>query len=206
MPVTYPLDFPSNLGISSFRIGFRTATSRTESPFSFSEQVVRFSGELWEIEVGLPRMFREDAEYFNAFLLKLRGKYGTFLIGNPNAYNPRGSWVGTPVVDGGGQSGDTLNIRGLTPSQTNIARAGDYIQLGTGSNTRLHQVLNDTNSDGAGKASLLIAPNLRSSPSDGASLITTGARGRFRLSDNLQGISIDTESTYQISFRATEAL
>lgn len=206
MPVTYPIDFPTNIGLSSFRMGLRTAVPRSESPYSFVEQVVKFSGEIWEIECGLPRIFRDDAAAFDAFLLKLRGRWGTFLIGDPNGYNPRGSWAGTSLVNGGGQTGDTLNLKGFTPSQTNVAREGDYLQLGTGSNSRLHKVVANANSDGSGNASLLIAPNIRTSPANNATIITTGARGKFRLAENLNGFGIDVESTYQISFKAIEAL
>ncbi len=206
MAVIYPLDFPSNLGISNFRMDLRVAVVRSESPFSFVDQVVRWSGEVWQIEVTLPNMFRDDAEEFNAFLLKLRGSYGTFLMGDPNAVNPRGSWGGTPVVDGADQMGDTLNIKGLTPSVNNIGRVGDYIQIGTGQNARLHKLLDNVNSNSDGEASLTIAPNLRYSPLDEAAIVTQNARGLFRLNENINGFSINNNSVYGITFGATETI
>jgi hypothetical protein len=204
MTVTFPIDFPSNIGIGSFKMGLRTAVGRLESPFSFAEQVIRYSGEIWEIEVGLPNMLREDAEYFNAFLLKLRGRWGTFLIGDPNAATPRGAWAGTPLVKGASQTGATLLIDGLTPSTT--IKAGDNFQLGSGSTSRLHKVLNDTTANGSGEATLDIAPNIRTSPADNAALTIANPRGLFRLNDSIQPFSINSNSIYNISFKATESL
>lgn len=206
MTITYPLTFPTNLGISSFRMGLRNAVGRLESPFSFHEQVIRFSGQVWEIEVSLPNMFRADAEAFNAFILKLRGKYGTFLIGDPNGVTPRGSWGGTPVVKGAGQTGGTLNIDGLPNSITGVAKAGDYIQIGTGANARLYKILDDANSNGSGEATLSIAPDLRSSPADNAAIIYSGAQGVFRLGSNIVPFSINNNSVYSITFKATESI
>lgn len=206
MPITYPISFPSNLGISSFKYGVRHAVGSLESPFSFTEQVVKFSGEKWEIQVTLPNMFRADAAAFNAFLLKLRGKYGTFLIGDPNGKTPRGSWGGTPLVKGAGQTGNELLIDGLPLSTNGVAKAGDWIQLGTGGNARLYMVLDDANSNGSGEATLLLSPSLRSSPADDQAVIYQDAVGCFRLAENYTPIDINSNSIYNITFRAGEAL
>lgn len=206
MAISYPLNFPDNLGISSFRLNLRVAVTRSESPFSFVDQVVRWSGQVWEMEIGLPNMFRDDAEEFNAFLLKLCGSYGTFLMGDPNGVNPRGSWAGTPVVDGIDQMGHSLNIKGLTPSTANIGRVGDYIQLGTGGNSRLHKLLEDVDSDADGKATLTLSPSLRYPPPDEQAIIFQNARGLFRLSENVNGFSINDNSIYGVSFKAIETV
>lgn len=204
MTVTFPIDFPSNLGIGSFKMGLRTAVGRLESPFSFAEQVIRYSGEVWEIEVALPNMMREDAEYFNAFLLKLRGRWGTFLIGDPNATAPRGTWAGTPLVKGANQTGSTLLVDGFSGGAT--VKAGDNFQLGTGANSRLHKVLNDGTPNGSGEITLDLAPNIRVSPADNAAIVTSNPRGLFRLNENIQPFSINSNSVYNISFKATESL
>ena len=206
MPVIYPIEFPSNIGIANFSFGLRVAVARTESPFSFVEQVVKYSGEILEIEVALPPLFRDDAEEFNAFLFKLRGRFGTFLIGDPNGVNPRGSWGGTPVIDGAGQTGDELHITGLPPSVVNVGRTGDYIQLGTGANARLYKLLENASSNAAGEATLLLAPNLRTSPENGSEVIYQNAKGVFRLGENLQGFKINDNSIYSLQFKATESL
>lgn len=210
MPITYPVPFPQletlGSGISSFGFGLRVAAARTESPFSFVEQVVKWSGEVWDAEITLPNMRRDDAEEFNAFLLKLRGKYGTFLMGDPNASNPRGLWGGTPLVKGAGQTGDELIIDGLPLSQAKTAKAGDYIQIGEDAGARLYKILEDADTNGAGEMTVLIAPNLRVSPPDNEPIIYTNAKGVFRLSQNIVPFRINSESIYSISFKATESL
>lgn len=210
MPITYPIDFPQlatvGSGMSSFSCGLRVAAVRTESPFSFVEQVVKWSGEIWDIEIALPNMRRDDAEEFNAFLLKLRGKYGTFLVGDPNASAPRGLWGGTPLVNGAGQTGDELLLDGLPTSQAKTAKAGDYIQIGTGEAARLYKILEDADSNSSGEMTILIAPNLRTSPADNEPIIYQNARGVFRLTQNIVPFRINSESIYSISFKATESL
>lgn len=204
MPITYPLDFPTGL-VAQFQMGLRTAVARVESPFSLKEQVYKYSGELWEIEVGLALLPRDLAEQFNAFLLKLRGQTGTFTMGNPNAAAPRGSWGGTPLVKGAGQTGDTLLIDGLPTSTANVVRQGDYFQIGTGANTRLYQALDDANSNGSGEVTLTIAPTLKGSPADNAPVIYNNAKGLFRLNGNIQPFQINNNSFYSMSFTATES-
>lgn len=206
MAITYPISFPSNLGVSSFKYGMRHAVGSLESPFSFTEQVIKFSGQKWEIQVTLPNMFRSDAEAFNTFLLKLGGKYGTFLIGDPNGKTPLGSWGGTPLVKGAGQTGNELLIDGLPTSTNGVAKAGDWIQLGTAGNARLYKVLEDANSNGSGEVTLLLSPNLRVSPADNQAVIYQNAVGCFRLAENYNPIDINNNSVYNITFRATEAL
>ena len=208
--VSYPLDFPSTLGIQNFSMKLRTAVARTESPFSYAEQVVKHSGEMWQIDAQLPYMGREKAEYYNAFLMKLRGRWGTFLIGDPAGYNPRGSWenTGSVLVKGAGQTGDQLVIDGFVAGRSGVVKAGDYFQLGTGTSSRLYKALDDADSNVSGEVTLTIAPTLRASPADNAALIFVNARGLFRLSENLQGWDIDPEGagTYSIRFSAMEAL
>lgn len=205
MAITYPLSFPTNLGISSFKMGLRYASSMSESPFTFQEQVYLHSGEMWNIEVQMPSMRRDDAEEFNAFLLELKGKYGTFLFGDPNAAAPRGTWTGTPLVKGASQTGNTLLIDGLTPGATGLK--GDYFTLGSGSTSRLHKLTKDFTANGSGEATAEFAPSLRASPADNAPLTTTNAKGVFRLTENTAAsFSINMESQYTIGFKAREAI
>lgn len=206
MPITYPISFPSALGIAQISIRARSVVAVTESDFTFQQQVQVGQGQRWEADVTLPQMNRAYAEQFNAFLLKLNGRRGTFLLGDPNAASPQGVGGGSPVVDGASQTGNELNITGLTPSTTGVYLAGDYIQLGTGASAYLHKILSDVDSDSNGDATLLIWPSLRASPSNGASIIVNNTVGRFRLAESVSQFDINSESTYTIQFSAVEAL
>ena len=84
---------------------------------------------------------------------------------------------------------------------TGTLKAGDYIQLGSGSSSKLHQVLVDQTGDG----SLEIWPDLREDYTD-ATVTYNNAKGVFRLATNITSWSINNSSTYGISFDAIEVL
>lgn len=205
MAITYPLSFPS-VGIRSMNIRARNVVGISASPFTGQQQVYKHQGQWWEAEVTLPPMKRADAEQVVAFLLSLNGVYGTFLLGDPANTAPRGVGTGTPLVYGADQTGSELITDGWTTSTTGILKAGDWIQLGTGSATRLYKVLADANSDGSGIATLDIYPNLRQSPADNAQVTKSSPKGQWRLSSNDTNWSIDEASVYGITFACVEAL
>jgi len=205
MPISYPVTFPS-IGIRSMMIRARSVVGVAQSPFTLSQQVYKHQGQAWEAEVTLPPMKRDEAEQIASFLLKMNGQYGTFLLGDPANTAPRGVGTGTPLVNGGSQTGDSLITDGWTISTTGILKAGDWIQLGSGSATRLHKVLDDVNSDASGNATLSIWPSLRSSPSNNAQITVSSPKGQWRLASNEIQYSIDEASVYGITFACVESL
>ena len=113
MAISYPLAFPS-LGIKNITIRARSVVGVASSPFTFQQQVYQHAGQMWEAEITMPPMKREDAEQLIAFLLKLNGSYGTFTFGDPLNTSPRGVGTGTPLVNGGSQTGiHSLRMDGL---------------------------------------------------------------------------------------------
>jgi hypothetical protein len=154
-------------------------------------------------------MKRQDAEYWVAFLLSLKGQVGTFLLGDPNCVVPQGTAAttpGTPRVNGIGQTGNTLVIDGLPLSRANYFLPGDYIRLGLNSNATLHKVLTATNSSAIGAATLDIWPNLRTSPVDNSAVVIQDTKGLFRLKENITQWQINDISSYGITFDCVEAL
>ena len=209
MAISYPLNTPTNIGIANITLMAESAVAISQSPFTFQQQVVAHPGQRWAASISLPPMKRQDAEYWVAFLLSLKGQVGTFLLGDPNCFDAQGSAssvAGTPRVKGAGQSGDTLNIDGLPLSATGYLLPGDYIQLGSGGSATLYKVLTQVNSNGSGEATLDIWPNLRTSPSDNSLVVVSSTKGRFRLKDNVTQWNINEISTYGITFDCMEAL
>jgi hypothetical protein len=205
MAITYPLQFPSQC-VREITIRAKTIVGFNSSPFTGQQQVYKHQGQWWEAEMSFPPMRRENAEEVAAFLIKLNGRFGTFLMGDPANTLPRGAGTGTPLVKGGSQTGNELITDGWTINTTNILKAGDWIQLGTGSASRLHKVLQDVNSDGTGTATLTIFPNLRSIPADNLSIITQNPKGQWRLSTNDIEYNIQTGQFYGITLACMEAL
>lgn len=206
MAITYPVAFPSAIGFANLNIRARTVVGVNASPFTGQQQVYKHQGQWWEAEVSLPPMKRADAEQVVTFLLKMNGQYGTFLLGDKSAPTARGVGTGTPLVNGASQTGGDLITDGWTPDTTGILKAGDWIQLGSGSITRLYKVLDDVDSDGSGNATISIFPNLRSSPDDDAAITVSNTQGLWRLASNETEYSIDQMSIYGVTFACVEAL
>lgn len=209
MAITYPLTLPTITGIQSVNFIVRNSVGATQSPFTYEQQIFKNPGQRFEADVTLPPMTRASADVWNTFFIKLYGQYGTFLLGDPNAATPRGtasSSPGTPVVNGASQTGNTLNIDGVPASQTGYLKAGDYIQLGSGSGARLYKVLDDADSNASGEVQLTIYPDLRSSPSDDATVVVSSAVGLFRLTTPTHNWSISMDGFYSLSFGASEAI
>jgi hypothetical protein len=205
MSISYPLNFPTQC-VRGITIRARTVVGMSASPFTGQQQVYKHPGQWWEAEITFPPMKRKDAEEVAAFLLKLNGRFGTFLMGDPVNTQPRGVGTGLPVVNGGGQTGNQLATNGWTPNVTNILRAGDWVQLGTGSATRLYKVLDDVNSNASGEATLTLFPDLRQSPNNDDTLFLNAPKGQWRLSTNDIDYTIQTGQFYGITLACMEAL
>jgi hypothetical protein len=207
MAITYPLSLPvATKAIQSIEIRAVNAVAYARSPFTFAGQAFAYSGQMWTADVSLKPMKRADAEQWNAWLFSLRGQLGTFLMGDPMGATARGVATGTPLVNGASQTGGSLVIDGATNSTTGWLKAGDYIQLGSGSSSRLHKVLADANSNGSGNVTLDIWPHIRVAPADNATVTVSNAKGLFRLSSNEQAFSINESAIYGMTFAAMEVV
>lgn len=206
---SYPLDFPAALVANSLSIVPRDAVSRSESAFSFEDQVYDWGGEMWTLKGTLPLMTRENARLFQAFLLKLKGKYGTFLYPIQDGAEPLGTWAaaGSPAivqVDGAVSArSHELPLKGLIPGAT--GKAGDYINIGSGGSTRLHMLVDDAVADGAGEMTVNIWPATRGALVDGMEVVTSNCKGLFRLTQNF-GWDVDVNKHYMLQFGALEVV
>ena len=194
MALSYPLDTPTAIGIESIELRAVNAVAVSQSPFTYKQQVISHGGQKWEASVTIPSVHRDKAAEWKAMLVGLKGQVGTFLLGDPDYATPQGTVSSCTLT---GDAGDET----VTVVMTGSLKAGDYIQLGSGSSARLHQVLLDQTGDG----SLEIWPSLRSDYT-GATVTFNNPKGVFRLSNNVTSWSINNASIYGISFEAVEAL
>lgn len=201
------LTMPTSSCAASVTMTLNRVVGLTQSPFTLEEQAFKWQGEAWSVDFMMPPFkSRAIASQWISFALKLRGQFGTFYLGDPSARIPQGVGTGTPVVDGINQNGNTLLTRGWTSGVTGILLAGDYIQIGTGTNSRLHMVTADANSDGSGDAALSIEPALRYSPADGTAINVNNPVGVFRLTENSWSWSVTPGKIYRLSFQAVEVV
>ena len=195
MAISYPLTMPTNIGMASIELRTRNAVAVSMSPFTYKQQTHSYDGQMWEADVTLPPMNRDDAESWVSFLMSLKGRTGTFLLYDPSARSARGT--ATSVIVTGSVGDDSLTVN----SSNGTLKAGDYIQLGTSSDATLHKVLVDY----SGSGDLEIWPKLRRDRT-GVTADLTNASGVFRLAANDTSWSVNNASFFGISFGATEVL
>lgn len=194
MAISYPLSTPTTIGIESIELRAVNAVAVSQSPFTYKQQVISHGGQKWEASVTIPSVHRDKAAEWKAMLVALKGQTGTFLLGDPDYATPQGTVSSCTLT---GSVGDET----VTVSMTGSLKAGDYIQLGSSSTAKLHQILQDQ----SGSGSLEIWPALRDDYTS-ATVTFNSPKGVFRLSDNVTSWSINNASTYGISFEAVEAL
>ena len=194
MALSYPLNTPTTIGIESIELRAVNAVAVSQSPFTYKQQVISHGGQKWEASVTIPSVHRDKAAEWKALLVGLKGQVGTFLLGDPDYATPRGD-VSSCTLSG--SAGDET----VTVVMTGTLKAGDYIQLGSGSNAKLHQVLIDQTGDG----DIEIWPKLRSDYTD-ETVVYNNPKGVFRLATNVSSWSINNASAYGISFEAVEDL
>jgi len=189
---------PTDIGFAQITLSAMNAVATSESPFTYKQQIVQHTGQAWKASVTIPPVRRDLGEPWVAFLLSLQGPVHTFLLGDPNCTEPRGTAINSSMTATGtaGASSVTLYI-----SDGTTLKAGDYIQLGTASTSKLHKVLADVSATG----SVDIWPNLKDTYS-GAAVTVDNAKGVFRLTSNVQDWQIGNSNSYGISFEAVEVI
>ncbi len=148
------------------RVSRHMAAARTfaTSPFTGTQQVQDWGGRWWEYQIDFATAQGPSARRLSVFFDALAGGVGTFTLRDPSIQNPSG--LGSPLVNGGGQSGASLVTDGWTGSGL---RTGDFFSLGTGSGIRLYRIAADAVPSG-GACTLQFVPALRSSPVDNSAL------------------------------------
>ena len=192
--LSYPLATPTSIGIESIELRAVNAIAVSQSPFTYKQQIVSHGGQKWEASVNIPSVHRDKAAQWKALLVGLKGPVGTFLLGDPDYATPQGTVSSCTLTGNAGN--DTASV-----VMTGTLKAGDYIQLGSDSSAKLHQVLLDQDGDGT----IEIWPSLRSDYT-GATVVFNSPKGVFRLANNVTSWSINNASTYGISFEAVEAV
>ncbi len=207
MSISYPLSLPTSVKPNRTTWGLDSVVGNLESIYTKQQHVQEQDGERWAIELDFPVMEIAEAGAFRSFMAKLRGVYGTFLYGDVTRASAQGNPAGTGRVNGASQTGNNLVTDGWTASVTDLFKEGDWIQLGSGSSSKLHMVVEDVDSDGSGNATLKIVPELRDSPADDAVITYSDCKGVFRLQSNSVAVfSTSGPDHTRIRIKAVEAL
>lgn len=198
---------PTTPKFRSVRFLLQGHTQTFRSPLSNAIQTIELIGSRWLATYTLPPMQRARAAAWAAFLTRLNGRVGRFFAGDPSAETPRGVATGTPLVNGGSQTGTILATDGWTPNITGILLAGDYIAWDTPTSWReMHMIVADANSNASGQASFVITPPIRESPADNVPLIINSPTCVMMLGTDAEAAwDVDESLFYGLRFSAEEA-
>ena len=202
---SYPLTLPTVTGITTQNWGMERVVAVTESPFTNQEQIFEHEGAQWKATFTLPPMKKESASIWLAFLMSLRGRRGTFKIGDQDRKTIQGVATGTILVNGASQTGNAINLDGFANSTNNVFKAGDYIQI----NSYLYMISANVNSNSSGEATVYVEPSLRSGIeviNDNTTVIYTNTTTVMRLDSNELNCDTNKVSVYGISFACSEYL
>lgn len=183
--------------------GLVSNTRKFISPFNGATQTIELMGARWKASYTTAPMTVAQAAELKAFLVKLRGSANTFYAYDPDAKTGRGTLTGTPLVKGGGQTGNSLLIDGATTGVTGWIKAGDYFTV----NGELKMCIADANSNGSGEVTITFEPSLRSAPADNDPVTVSTATCEMMLIDDDQAQWDSNQNKLaQITFSGIEKL
>lgn len=197
------LTLPTRPGKLRMRWGLRGNTSVSRSRLTRVKHAVRLGGEVWYCEFSTPRIKdRGLRSEWMSFLLETEGQANVFEVAPFFHGEPRASIGGTPVVDGAGQVGSTVDLRGLAAGA--IVNQGDFLRFAT--TKQLVMATTAGTADGAGDlADLAIKPRLRTSPADGETVDFTPVVEMTLESDDV-GWDVNEFGAFEFSFVAEELI
>lgn len=165
MTITYPLTLPSGLNPSTFTLSRNDAVASAMSPFTLQEQVQRHQGQQWILAADYPVLNSTQVDQWEGFLGRLKGKFGTFTMGDPRKTTPSGVATGTPLVNSPGASlttngstasgfvlpfTSTTNVQiGQSVSGTNIAAGSVVTAMVANTSVTLNYAITGTVANGA---------------------------------------------------------
>lgn len=130
------------------------------------EQRVNRLGNRWACMVTLPPLVEQDARYWIAALtrgirlgVRWKLRQPDINIGSP----------GTPLVNGDGQAGDLLDIKGMTPNYPLVV--GQWFNHVQAERHYLYKVSGPGSANNSGAVTAQIEPPLRREPEDGDVLL-----------------------------------
>ena len=204
---TFPIVMPTTPNFKSSEWGIARAVAQSQSPFTYSTQVHKFTGSKWYSTVTLPPMKRTQANEWLAFFMQLNGQFGTFLMGDPDAKAVQGTISNTVAVNADFAVGAyDVTIDGADASESQLFKKGDYVQFNSGATSKLHMIIADVASNGSGVATLTIEPSLSSALANNATVTYASPKCVMRMTNNELTWSANHISLYGVSFSCEEVL
>jgi hypothetical protein len=158
--ITYPLT-PRPQGMA-WRLVMPAQTN--VSDWTGRRQTLASGRGWWEAQITFPPIVgTTNINAWRSFIAKSRGSANDFQV--PVDPVAQSASTATPLVNGAGQQGRTLNTDGW-PTSTTVLQAGQYVTI----NNQLLQLTENVTSNGSGVAVLTFEPPVRVSPADNAAI------------------------------------
>lgn len=178
MTITFPRELPASLKVAKGAFTLDVNDSVFESGISRKANIQSHGAgvtDRWTGELSTNNLSRADWLELTAWIVSLKGRQGTFLVHDPDREFPQtfisGSFPGTGLVNGSGQSGNSLLTDGW-PTSSTILKAGDMFQQGVES----HMLTEDALTDVGGQVRLQFEPAIRNPPAINTVIKTTRAQ------------------------------
>jgi len=166
-------------------------------------QVRQIGGQFWQMTASFPPLTRAEFAPIYAFIIAQRGQYGSFALTPPIVSTGQGDLLGTPLVNGGSQSGRSLITDGWNASTLNL-KAGDFIKLS--GHDKVYMITADSTADGTGNATLSIEPALIETPSDNETLTVSAVPFQVALAGEVQEFETGTTGLFSIELEFEEVI
>lgn len=176
MASTTTITFPSVANPATAHWGLTRNDASFVSPMNGYTQDLERAGARWVCTLAWAVLSDTDIAKLQSWLVRM-SKAGIRTRLPNYGYTRHGVGGGTPLVNGGSQTGTSLITDGW-PNSTLVVKDGDLIQLATG---QLVMAVADGTSDGSGNLTLSIEPKLRSSPADNSALTLSSPTALFKL-------------------------
>lgn len=197
------LNWPAGVTPQHMEISLINKNQSFESELTGVRQIVALPGARWQATMTFSNLMGDKARNLRAFLASLGGTVGQFYMPAFGNLTPGGTALGTPLIKGAGQTGNTLVTDGWAINQAMVIQAGDYIQVG---NLFFIATANAA-SNASGEASIPVAPEIRTSPADNAVITVNSPAATMQLVDNNQTrFAQQPGKIYAISIACREVL
>ena len=176
------LAFPSDIFPTECDWRLVPRTQVFSNPFNGSVQTLSLPGAYWQAQLSFANLSRDHAARLHALITQLRGPSGRIQLWDHAFATPRGAAGGNPTINGAGQVGGLLNIKGCTPSSV-FLKTGDYCQIGL----QRVMVTADAIANATGLCTLQVEAPIRYAPANGSAIIVNKASAVMMLKDDDQG-------------------
>jgi len=164
-----------------------------------------FGGQRWRLRVKYPPMTRAEFAPVLGFLLSQQGQFGTFTVVPTDLEVPRGSWAGTPIVNGPHGIGlKTIAVGGFPINTPGVVKAGDLVKFP--GHAKVYMATADLSSNGGGQGNLQLNTPVIAALSNLEVIVHTNVPITVALDGSVQSYSVGRGGFYQFDFDATEAV